>query len=123
MMVRDSFDHRPDPVIGRLLREHLSAADDAAFVARVRQALRAGGRPQRPSSGEWDLLAGWFKPGIAAAAAVLVAALVGVGVGDGGSMPASLAETLGPAEAPAELLAADAQPDPQVLLSPLLEAR
>ena len=122
-MVNDSFDHRPDPTIGRLLREHLRTDDDAAFVARVRQAARSAGRSQRPASGEWDLLAGWFKPGIAAAAAVLVAALVGVGVGEGTSALVSLAETLGPAEAPTELLAADAQPDPQVLLSPLLEAR
>ena len=123
MMVHDSFDHRPDPVIGRLLREHLRAGDEAAFVARMRQALRAGDQPRGPSNGEVDLLAGWFKPGIAAAAAVLVAALVGAGVGDAVSTPASLAETLGPPEAPTELLATDAQPDPQVLLSPLLEAR
>jgi hypothetical protein len=123
MMVRDSFDHRPDPVIGRLLREHLRTDDDAVFVARVLQAARSAGRSQGPASGEWDLLAGWFKPGIAAAAALLVAALVGVGVGERSSMPTSLAEALGPAEAPAELLAADAHPDPQVLLSPLLEAR
>jgi hypothetical protein len=121
-MTHDSFDHRPDPTIGQLLREHLSAGDDAAFVARVRHAAhraRPGGRP----AGEWDLLAGWFRPGIAAAAAVLVAALVGVRMGDGGSSSVSLAEALGPVEAPAELLAANGQPDPQVLLSPLLEER
>lgn len=123
MMVHDSFDHRPDPVIGRLLREHLSTDDDAAFVARVRRAVHGPARWQGPASGEWDLLAGWFKPGLAAAAAVLVAALVGVVVEDSGSALRSLAETLGPAEAPAELLAADAHPDPQVLVSPLLEAR
>lgn len=122
MTAHDSFDHRPDPTIGRLLREHLSATDAAAFVARVRQAAQGLRQLERPA-GEWDLLAGWFRPGIAAAAAVLVAALVGVRMGDGSSTTVSLAEALGPVEAPSELLAATAQPDPQVLLSPLLEER
>ena len=48
MMAHDSFDYRPDPVIGRLLREHLASDGDAAFVARVREAARAmGGRGPR----------------------------------------------------------------------------
>jgi hypothetical protein len=119
----DSFDHRPDPTIGQLLRDHLTGGDDAGFVARVRLAARSTEWRDRPASGEWDLLARWFRPGIAAAAAVFVGALLGVGAGDTGSSTLSLAEALGPVEAPAELLAADAQPDPQVLLSPLLEAR
>lgn len=123
MTAYDSFDHRPDPTIGQLLRDHLSGEDDAGFVARMRLAARSTEWRGRPASGEWDLLARWFRPGIAAAAAVLVGALLGVGAGDTGSSTLSLAEALGPVEAPAELLAADAQPDPQVLLSPLLEAR
>jgi len=125
MTTQDSFDHRPDPTIGRLLREHLDTGNnDAAFVARVREAARRARRADRSGNvAEWDLLAGWFRPGIAAAAAILVGALVGVGVGNRSSPTVSLAEALGPVEAPAELLATDAQPDPQVLLSPLLEAR
>lgn len=123
MTAYDSFDHRPDPTIGQLLRDHLSGEDNAAFVARVRLAARSTKWRDGAARGEWDLLAGWFRPGIAAAAAVLVGALLGVGAGDSSSSTLSLAEALGPVEAPAELLAADTQPDPQMLLSPLLEGR
>jgi hypothetical protein len=88
----------------------------------MKAAARRGLRQARPAvQREWDFLAGWFRPGIAAAVAILVGALIGVGLGE----PASavrFAEALGPAEAPAEFLAAEV-PDPQVLLSPLLEAQ
>ncbi len=121
-MTHDSFDSRPDPTIGRLLRDHLSGKDHDAFVARVRDAARQG-RPGSPGGlPEWELLARWFRPGIAAAAAILVGALVGISQGERGGSIVSLAEALGPAEAPAELLAADTQPDPQVLLARILEA-
>lgn len=120
MTSQESFDHRPDPTIGRLLRDHLDAQDHEAFAARMREAVRRGRWGARPV--EWELLARWLRPGLAAAAAILVGALVGVGVGERGGSIVSLAEALGPAEAPAELLAADAQPDPQVLLSRMLEA-
>jgi hypothetical protein len=121
-MTHDSFDYRPDPTIGRLLRDHLGVDDHDAFVARVRDAARQGGRPGRPGSlPEWELLARWFRPGIAAAAAILVGALVGISQGERRGSIVSLAVALGPAEAPAELLAVDARPDPQVLLSRILE--
>lgn len=122
----DSFDHRPDPVLGRLLREHLVPGDHEEFVARMRAAARREGLG-RPAGRRWvgppalDVPDGWFRPGIAAAAAVLVGALVGAGVVDGGSRQTALAEALRPAEAPAELFAADAHFDPQLLLTPLLE--
>ena len=122
----DSFDHRPDPVLGRLLREHLVPGDREEFVARMRAAARREGLG-RPAGRRWfgppalDVPDGWFRPGIAAAAAVLVGALVGAGVVDGGSRQTALAEALRPAEAPAELFAADAHFDPQLLLTPLLE--
>jgi hypothetical protein len=121
MTAHDSFDHRPDPVIGRLLRDHVGVDDHEAFVARMRDAARQGRRSRQPAPlAEWELLARWFRPGIAAAAAILVGALIGAGLGERSASTASLAQTLGPAEAPAELLAAET-PDPQVLLSPLLE--
>lgn len=56
----DPFDSRPDPVLGARLRECLDAGDDAAFAARVRARL------PRLSS-QWDTLAQWARPGIAAA--------------------------------------------------------
>jgi hypothetical protein len=123
----DSFDHRQDPAIGRLLREHLGSEDEAEFVARMQVAARQAGLgrrgawPWRGLTG-WDLPDGWFRPGIAAAAAILVGALVGVGIVERGSRQVWLAEALRPAEAPAELFAADQRPDPQLLLTRLLEA-
>ena len=123
----DSFDHRPDPAIGRLLREHLVPQDDAEFVTRMQAAARHAGlgsraaRPWRGVAG-WDVPDRWFRPGIAAAAAILVGALIGVGIVERGSRQMWLAESLRPAEAPAELFAADQRPDPQLLLRRLLEA-
>jgi hypothetical protein len=122
MTAHDSFDHRPDPTIGGLLRDHLGVEDHEAFVVRMKVAARRGRRPARPASmREWDLLAGWFRPGMAAAVAILVGALIGVRLGEP-AWAVSFSQALGPAEAPAELLAAEV-PDPQVLLSPLLEVQ
>lgn len=120
MTAHDPFDHRPDATIGALLRDHLGVEDHEVFVVRMKAAARRGIRQFRPAAvREWDLLAGWFRPGMAAAVAVLLGALIGVGLGERHS-GVHFAEALGPAEAPAEFLAAEV-PDPQVLLSPLLE--
>jgi hypothetical protein len=82
---------------------------------------RRATRPWRTRT-DWSVPDGWVRPGIAAAAAVLLCALVGAQVVERRSGPAALAEALRPAEAPSELFA-DARLDPQLLLSPLLEAR
>lgn len=124
----DSFDHRPDPALGRLLREHLVQGDDHGFVVRMQAAARQAGLGRQPmpvwrTRTDWSVPDGWFRPGIAAAAAVLLCALVGAQVVEHRSGAASLAEALRPAEAPSELFSADAQLDPQLLLSPLLEAQ
>ena len=80
MTVHDPFDHRPDATIGGLLRDHLRVDDHEAFVVRMKAAARRGLRGARPASvREWDLLAGWFRPGMAAAVAILLGALLGVG--------------------------------------------
>jgi hypothetical protein len=124
----DSSDHRPDPVIGRLLREHLVPDDNDAFVVRMQAAARQEGLsrvapPRRRGFFALDLPEGWFRPGIAAAAALLVGVLVGARVTDGRTGSVWLAEALRPAGAPAELFAVDARPDPQLFLAPLLEAQ
>jgi hypothetical protein len=59
-MSGNPFDTGRDEPLGRLLRQHLEADDEAGFVARVRRALPA----PRTS---WDVLAEWSRPGIAAA--------------------------------------------------------
>ena len=65
-MSDDLFDARPDPVLGKLLREALDGSDPAGFAARVRMQL--GG------TGLWETLARWASPGLAAGL-ILAAAL------------------------------------------------
>jgi len=69
------FDHRPDSELGDWLRETLSAPDDAAFVARVMERVPA--RIVREAW--WDILGEWARPGLAAAA--LLVMLAGFGLG------------------------------------------
>jgi hypothetical protein len=68
----NDFDHRPDRALGEALREALSSADDAAFARRVLEHMPA------TLTGEswWGVLGDWARPGVAAAAAVLVAVSV-----------------------------------------------
>jgi hypothetical protein len=63
----NTFDSRPDPVLGRLLREHLSGPDPEGFVARVRAAL------DQPDTA-MDVLASWARRGLAAAVLLALAA-------------------------------------------------
>ncbi len=68
MNTTDPFDARPDPVLGARLREYFDRGDNAAFAAQVRARL--------PRSGtQWDTLARWARPGIAAG--LVLAALLG----------------------------------------------
>ena len=68
----NEFDHRPDAELGELLREVLTAPDDAAFARRVRDRI-----PQRAEAETWwDVLGEWARPGLAAAVAVLAAASI-----------------------------------------------
>jgi hypothetical protein len=64
----NSFDSRPDEALGRLLRESLEPAHHAAFVGRIGARIRAEARDTA-----WDILAGWARPGMAAAAAAAMA--------------------------------------------------
>jgi hypothetical protein len=54
------FEGEPDPALGALLRELLDGSDLTGFTARVRSRLPSG-------AGLWETLAGWARPGIAAA--------------------------------------------------------
>jgi hypothetical protein len=123
----DLFDHRPDPTIGRLLREHLLQHDADEFAARMLAAAREAGlgrsAGRRRGLTDWSVPDGWFRPGIAAAAAVLVGALVGAQVVEHRGGATSFADAVRPAEAPSELFAAEGGVDPQLLISPLLEAQ
>lgn len=94
------FDSQPDESLGRLLREHLSAQDHEAFVARVRAAIMAAA----PDTA-WDVLARWMRPGLVAAAAVALAFGLWMGIGDAtGTEVASLADAVQQAGVPGPLL-------------------
>jgi len=87
------FDHVPDPMLGRLLREHLEAENTPAFVTRVRAAARLA----EPES-FLEVLATWARPGLVAAAIVAFAVgmWLGLGSGPGGSTMVSADEALVP---------------------------
>lgn len=122
--MRDSqpFDHRPDPELGAALRAALDAkGDQSAFVARVMshydQALT------RASIPTLDILASWFRPGIAAASAALVLGFV---FGRALLQPApteSIDAALAPVEGPglAALVTAQDPPDASVVFASLVE--
>ncbi len=80
----NDFDQDRDEALGALLRGHLSAADDAAFAARMRDEAVATAQ-----AGDWSAVAHWALPGLVAAA-LLIAAL---GAAVGRAMPASTART------------------------------
>lgn len=116
---RTPFDHRADPVVGAALRQALTTTDDAAFVARV---LAAAARPLARSP--VDVLAGWARPGIAAAA---VAALIaGFVVGRGLTTPSesldeAMVTALSPSPATAALAKSDGPPDGSVAFATFVE--
>jgi hypothetical protein len=64
------FNAGRDHELGDLLRAHLSSPDSAAFAARVLDRLPLAG-----GSTAWEILAGWARPGLAAA--LLLATLTG----------------------------------------------
>src|SRR5258705_97684 len=93
-----AFDHRPDPELGAALRAALDPKDDQkAFVARVMaQYDRALDRATVPTV---DVLASWFRPGIAAAAAALIAGFL-LGRTVLAPAPASFDTAMAPSEGP-----------------------
>lgn len=123
--MRDSqpFDHRPDPELGAALRAALDPrSDQSAFVARVMaQYDHALNRASIPML---EILASWFRPGIAAAAAALVLGfLFGRTVLTPTAAPTSIDAAMAPAEGPglAALVTAQDPPDASVVFASLVE--
>jgi len=104
-MIDNPFEPDRDPELGALLRTHLAAADPAGFTARVLQRLPRAGNP-------WDVLAGWARPGVAAA--LVLGAAVGYWLG--------LGEQPAQTPAAAEVLATDQPLDSDALMSVVLGA-
>ena len=117
------FDHRPDPEMGAALRAALEPKDDqTAFVARVMaQYERALDRATVPTV---DVLASWFRPGIAAAVAALVAGFL-FGRSVLTPAPASFDAAMAPIEGPglAALVTAQDPPDASIVFSSLVDQR
>lgn len=69
------FDHRPDAELGGWLRDTLSGPDDAAFAERVMARV-----PEQLVRESWyDILDEWARPGLAAAAVLVMLAGFGLG--------------------------------------------
>jgi len=78
------FDHRPDLVLGKALREALDPGDPAGFVARVLA------RAEQVRVASWDVvLARWARAGVAAAVVVALAAGYLVGRATAAPLPPS----------------------------------
>ncbi len=116
-------DFRPDPELGAALRSALEPKDDhPAFVARVMaQYDQALDRATIPTL---DVLASWFRPGIAAAAAALIAGFL-LGRAVLTPAPTSFDAALAPLEGPglAALVTAQDPPDASVVFTSLVEQR
>jgi len=114
---------QPDLELAAALRSALEPKDDhAAFVARVMaQYDQALDRTTVPTL---DVLASWFRPGIAAAAAALIAGFL-LGRTILTPAPASIDTALAPIEGTglAALVTAPDPPDASVVFTSLVEQR
>ena len=117
------FDHRPDPELGAALRAALEPKDDQkVFVARVMAQYESA--LDRATVPTLDVLASWFRPGIAAAVAALI-----VGFLFGRTVltpaPASIDAAMAPLEGPglAALVTAPDPPDASVVFASLVDQR
>jgi hypothetical protein len=117
------FDHHPDPELAAALRAALEPKDDhRAFVTRVmRQYEQTLDRTTIPTL---DVLASWFRPGIAAAVAALVAGFL-IGRAVLAPAPASIDAAMAPLEGLglAALVTAQDPPDASVVFSSLVDQR
>ena len=119
------FDHRPDPELGAALRRALDPPrdDQAAFVARVM--ARYDGALAAATVPTWEVLAAWWRRGIAvAAAAVLAGFLLGRAL-QAPEAPETIDAAMVPSSGPglAALVTATDPPDASVVFASLVEQR
>ena len=123
----ETFDHRPDPELGKALRAALERSDTSAFVARVMASYdRALEQATVPT---WEVLASWFRPGVAAAIVALIAGVLFGRVVLSGGDTASIEMAMAPAEGSGggggltALVTAPDPPDASVVFTSLVESR
>jgi len=113
------FYARPDPVLGAALRAALEPGEPAAFAARVLGRLAGARTPA------WEVLAGWARHGIAAAAvaALVLGLLAGRALSRSGSWDdaVAVATDADGSLIPPALLAAERPPEPGALFASLVE--
>ena len=115
------FDHKPLRDLGAALREVLQPVDNQEFVDRVMAAARVGDRSLFRGDG-WEVLSAWARPGLAAAAAVVVLA-VAISLTIGGSSAVEevtiddALQTTAPQSATSLLVAAPNPPDVDIVLA------
>ena len=121
------FDHQPDPALGAALRRALETPaprTQEQFVARVLAAYETA--LEQTTVPTWQVLAGWARPGIAAA--VLAAAFAGVLLGralHAPDAPATIETAIVPTSGPGltALVTAQDPPDASVVFASLVEQR
>ena len=113
------FDHRPDPELGAALRRALDPprGDQTAFVARVM--ARYDGALAAATVPTWQVLAGWWRRGIAVAAAAVLAWFL---LGRALRVPEA-PETLDAALSPVALINATDPPDASVVFASMVDQR
>lgn len=110
-MTGNPFDPAPDRELGAWLRDALDADMSPDLVARLRRAVA---REHREDS--MDVLARWFRPALAAAAAV---AMVGLGLWARERTTTELAA----APTAEQVLVAESAPAPEIVLARFMEDR
>lgn len=112
-----SFDHRPDPALGTLLREGLDAGNHAGFVAQVRALIAA-----EPTS-RWAVLASWLRPGLAAAAALALLTALSLQLVGNAAEPVTFAEAVVSSGVPEAAITGAPGPSTDLLLAAVVEGR
>src|SRR5262245_3742762 len=118
------FDHRPDPQLGDALRAALERENHGAFAARVM--ANYDHALEQASGPTWEVLASWFRPGVAVAIALIAGFVFGQAMlTPAPADTASLDTAMAPAEGPglAALVTAADPPDASVVFSSLVEQR
>lgn len=114
-MTTSPFDNRPDEELGRLLRAALTGPAPEAFLARLRLAI-AGAEP----GSQWDVLAGWVRPRVIAAA-IAAALLLWFGSWFAAGSPAENGVMM--ASLPAHTVLSPQPPPVDEIMSALMERR